>query len=936
MELEQIARRRKKALEEGFRVRNTRGNDVFSRYQVHSPSGRTYEVSLRSLTARINGCSCPDYLTNMLGTCKHIEAVLVVLEKKLGKRLAAVEKEAPATAEVYLRHAERVEVRLKAPQGLRGKVRKVLERFFDGEGVLVGDAAHQVTALLEAAARLDADDLAQLNIAADVLTHAEVMLETAEHRKQRDWFLEEVRAGRRSLELVGTKLYPYQVEGMLHLAFTGRALLADDMGLGKTVQAIGAAALLKELRGIERVLVVTPASLKHQWKREIQRFTSLGVEVVDGAASKRDLAYKTPAFFTVVNYELLLKDAEVFHRLAPDLVILDEAQRVKNWRTQTAQAVKALASRFAFVLTGTPLENNLDELYSVLQVVDPRLLGPLWQFNSRYFQLERRKSGSYRVNGYKNLEELRQRIRPVLIRRTRDEVLTDLPPRVDNNFFVPMTKGQTEPYLEHHAAVARLCAIAERRPLSPQESKRLFSNLQSMRILCDALELHDQRIPEKHKKLTAPKIDELAGILQEQVVEGGRKAVIFSSFEGMIDLAIRRAARPLKIGHVKLAGSVPTAQRGALLDRFRLDPKCMVFFSTDAGGVGLNLQDASLVINLDLPWNPAVLEQRIGRAHRMGQKASVQVINLISRGTIEEKMLDTLAMKRQVFQAVFSALDGVDALEFGKNHGLMARLRQLLTDEAPPQAPAELPPAVVTPVAEPTVAQRTRSFADRLAARLGGRLLLVRPAALPGADLPRLLVVVDRDPAELASVVDEVAREAAGASPAFSLHLFDRHGFEGLAAFLGATLPASPDDELFRSPALPAPAADGAARAATALLDQAAARLRLARLMATGGFASDAAAPLKQALDGTLQALYALAGDGVTQDKASPAAIEQWLVRPGILDPQKSTLVPWIQGLLATPDAPVLDAALVDRLALALEDLAQTGRTRVAAAAIGS
>ena len=230
--------------------------------------------------------------------------------------------------------------------------------------------------------------------------------------------------GNRSLSVLSTPLYGYQEEGALHLAFGRRAMLADDMGLGKTVQAIAAAALLQQLRDIQHVLIVCPASLKHQWAREIRRFTSLPAQVIEGNPIQRRQLYRDPGFFNIINYELVLRDVDEMQRSCePDLVILDEAQRIKNWRTKTADAVKRLRSPYAFVLTGTPLENRLDELYSVFQFIDPTILGPLWRFNERYFELETKRPGAYKVLGYKNLDELRHRIAPYVLRRVREEVL---------------------------------------------------------------------------------------------------------------------------------------------------------------------------------------------------------------------------------------------------------------------------------------------------------------------------------------------------------------------------------------------------------------------------------------------------------------------------------------------------------------------------------
>ena len=250
-------------------------------------------------------------------------------------------------------------------------------------------------------------------------------------------------------KLLSTSLYPYQREGALFAAKAGRCLIADDMGLGKTVQAIAAATLLKQLRDIQHVLIVCPASLKHQWAREIRRFTSLSVQVIEGNRIQRRGLYRDLQFFNIINYELVRFDEDQITQRKFDLVILDEAQRIKNWRTKTADKVKRLRSPYAFVLTGTPLENRLDELYSIFQFIDPTILGPLWRFNTRYYETERRRSGSYKVLGYKGLDELRGRIAPYVLRRVRDEVLFDLPERIDSNFFVEMTDPQWTAYAEY-------------------------------------------------------------------------------------------------------------------------------------------------------------------------------------------------------------------------------------------------------------------------------------------------------------------------------------------------------------------------------------------------------------------------------------------------------------------------------------------------------
>ena len=238
---------------------------------------------------------------------------------------------------------------------------------------------------------------------------ARTSTEMAERLVLRRDYEEKVQAGIYPQHETHMPLFPYQREGMMHLAFNERALLADEMGLGKTIQAIAACALLHRMGKAGRVLVVTPASLKSEWEEQIQRFTGLSYRLVFGPHRERLRALQHPSFFTIVNYEQIVRDAlEVNRLLHPDIVVLDEAQRIKNWSTKTAQAIKRLQSRYAFVLTGTPIENRIDELYSIVDFLDPTVFGPLFRFNREFYQLNERG----RPEEYQNLELLRDRIRP--------------------------------------------------------------------------------------------------------------------------------------------------------------------------------------------------------------------------------------------------------------------------------------------------------------------------------------------------------------------------------------------------------------------------------------------------------------------------------------------------------------------------------------------
>jgi SNF2 family DNA or RNA helicase len=330
-------------------------------------------------------------------------------------------------------------------------------------------------------------------------------------------------------------LYPYQQEGVLHLAFNERSLLADDMGLGKTVEAIGACELLRQTRNVERVLVVCPVSLKTEWEEQISRFSKMPSRTIWGLRPARLKMYRKSSFFYLCNYEQIRSDVRDINRiLAPDIVILDEAQRIKNWQTKTAKSVKQLSSPYAFVLTGTPLENRIDELYSIVEFLNPRIFGPLFRFNREFYELDEKG----RPAGYKNLEEMHRRIRPILLRRRKDEVEEQLPGRTVNNYFVNMEKEQRARYDEYRDRVARLLAVTRRRPLKKEEVQMLQKWLACMRMLCDTPYILDRdcRI--------CPKLPELADILEDVTASNGRKVLIFSEWERMLHLVRDLARRP--------------------------------------------------------------------------------------------------------------------------------------------------------------------------------------------------------------------------------------------------------------------------------------------------------------------------------------------------------------------------------------------------------
>ncbi len=451
--------------------------------------------------------------------------------------------------------------------------------------------------------------------------------------------------------LLKAPLYPYQAEGALFAVRAGRALIGDDMGLGKTIQAIAATEILARHFGVSRVLVICPTSLKYQWQSEIARFSGRkdkrGARVIGGGRAQRQKDYLLDDFCKITNYEKLQPDLDLIGAWAPELVIVDEAQRVKNWNTIAARALKRIDSPYAIVLTG----NAPGE-----QARRTDLHRPVRRSASAGADLEAaaRTSGQGRDRPrhrlYRAGEDRPDTLAPIMIRRRKSEVLRQLPDRTDQNLLVPMTEHADGLASQENADdVAKIVQRWRKTKfLSDKDQRRLTCALQNMRMSCNSTYLLDQETDH------GVKADELAALLDDLFAEPDAKAVVFSQWTRTHDIVIRRL-EARGIGYVSFHGGVPSEKRPALVERFRDDPTCRVFLSTDAGSTGLNLQHASTLVNMDLPWNPAVLEQRIARIHRIGQIRPVQVINFVAKGTIEEGMLSVLAFKRSLSEGI---LDG--------------------------------------------------------------------------------------------------------------------------------------------------------------------------------------------------------------------------------------------------------------------------------------
>lgn len=646
----QVELRRRYGQKLPYRVKNVGEHPVFSEFLVHNPESKNnYRVRIRGTTLGDNACTCPDFATNTLGTCKHIEFVLARLARS---REAAQlrSRHLPDYSEILLHYGAQREIRFRPGSECSRELSRLAGQYFDDEGNLPADAVARFDQFLKKAQEIDSE----LVCGDDVRAFAAEVRDAVERRRIiGEAFPRGIRSAAFN-KLLKVPLYDYQREGALFAARAGRCLIGDEMGLGKTIQAIAAAEIMARNLGIQRVLVICPTSLKYQWRREIEKFTDRSAEVIEGLRPQRERGFaSTETFFKIMNYDTVWLDLDLIERWSPELVILDEAQRIKNWSTRVARCVKKIQAPYAVVLTGTPLENRLEELVSIVQFVDRYRLGPTYRLMHTHQVTD--KDG--KVTGYRDLDQIGKTLEPVLIRRQKDEVLAQLPERIDSTVFVPMSEEQMRHHSENRLIVAQIVQRWRRLGFLTEKDKlRLMIALQNMRMSCDSSYLLDEVSDHGFKA------DETATLLSEIFERRGVKVVVFSQWLKMHELLERRL-KQRKWEYVLFHGGVHSKKRGELVDRFRDNPECRLFLATDAGGVGLNLQFASVVFNLDMPWNPAVLEQRIGRVHRLGQKDPVRVVNFVARGTIEEMMLEVLQFKKSLFAGV---LDGANPnVDFG-------------------------------------------------------------------------------------------------------------------------------------------------------------------------------------------------------------------------------------------------------------------------------
>jgi hypothetical protein len=716
----QTALRKQVAEEENFGISCVDDKLLPGEYVVRSPKTKSeYKVVYRGAGSQWNYCSCMDFKTAQLGTCKHLEAVKLWIQDK---RRVRVHQEIPPYTSVYLSYLGERKVCIRIGSDHQQEYEQLARRYFDRDGVMLEDAYQCVEDFAREAVAIS-DTFRFYQDAIDfIVEKREALFRKLVLQRYPDEKLD---------QLLTVSLYPYQKEGIRFAFAKGKSIIADEMGLGKTIQAIGTAELMRREKLIQSALIVCPTSLKYQWKREIERFTGQQAHVIEGLHHKRITQYQMDVPYKIISYNSACNDIKILGKLETDLLIMDEVQRLKNWNTQISMAMRRVVSQYAVILSGTPLENKLEELYSVMEFADNFCLGPFWKFKAECIVSD--ETG--KVLGYKNLNRVGEMARQRLIRRTKKQVALQMPKRQDKILFVPMTKEQRGQHDELKHIVVQIVTKWKRMHfLSEKDRNRLMLCLSQMRMLCDSTYILDQ------KTRNDTKVDEALNIIANLLETEGEKVVVFSQWERMTRL-IAQELEKREIGFEYLHGGVPSEARGRLITNFADNPDSRVFLSTDAGSTGLNLQSAATIINLDLPWNPAVLEQRIARIYRLGQQRNVQVINLVSAGTIEEQMLDKLRFKSAMFEGVLD--NGQDTIFIGEG----SKLTQMMDTLGDMMKETEKPSEQQSPKDNSNESVSTENPADTIAAETPAEEYITETEAprkeSPAAAVPSTLPDVD-------------------------------------------------------------------------------------------------------------------------------------------------------------------------------------------------
>ena len=626
-----LAERKERARSETFIP--DRGDMFKGDHHVISRRKRRYTVCLHDPAKAQGHCSCPDYLTNGLGTCKHILFMADHLTREPGFSKQTAEEIFPFTDIFWdsQRQAPRLYSQRLATE--MADLAPLLSRYFDTQGNFT---AKDISLIMGLMVKLHGDK--RVKIRQNLLNRVDHRLKTLQLEKM---------AGRPlPYPRVTPPLLAYQKQVIDFGTLKTGVLIGDETGLDKPLQAIALALTKQALFNFSKILVITALSLTEKWDGKIRELTGKPGLVIQGSPSRRRSFYETenPGFY-ITHFEAVIRDGAAIAAWSPDIIILDQALRIRNFTTQTAEAVKRLPKKHAIVLTGSPLTGPLEEVYSIVQFLDPYMLTPLWRFATDHYKVPRDRPDT--VAGYKNLDVLEKKLAAVLIRRSRQSVADQLPALVRTPCFAPLSDRQDK---THKAMAAELTGLLSKPFLTPMDVRQIQTQLLQLRMASNTTYLLD-RIPRESSK-----IKEVAGIIHEIAIQNGRKLAVFSEWTAMTFLLARHLTES-QIPFVQLTGKTSPEKRKTLLERYQTDPDLKIILSTDAGSRDLAFENTDCLVNLDIPWTIRQLDRRLSCLcpPKDGSAFSVQAVDCVSKNSIEEQIHRDIREGARLFERVLGS-----------------------------------------------------------------------------------------------------------------------------------------------------------------------------------------------------------------------------------------------------------------------------------------
>ncbi|MBE0639206.1 MAG: DEAD/DEAH box helicase [Bacteroidales bacterium] len=609
-----IDERKKKAQQAVYTIEFA--DNIFGEHLLTNERGVQYKVTLRDLTRKHGYCNCPDYRINKLGTCKHLIYTFLHLQNDPG-RIPAQLPPYPFI-EVFLNPFRNNKISYFFPEKLTGPVAELFYRYFGNKNYIEDNDVERFTGFLN-----NTDKFKQILLRPEVLDKVRLTSEAASIQRLKE-------SKKLNFSIFKTPLLPFQKEGVEFATFNAGAILADDIELGRMTQAVATAMMKRDLFGFGKTLIICPATLKQHWKKEIEKITAEKLMIIEGSMEeRRELYCHSDHYFQILNYENVLSDLDMLKSSHPDFIILDEAQRIKNYASAISVSIRSIPRRHTLVLSGSPFDSRLIELYALVMLVDADLLSPLWEFSYKYCFFDDHNKNN--IVGYYDLDELNLRLENVLLRREKDQVIKQLPQISNIDVPVDMHPQQIKIHLK---LAGELLGLFSKKMQTPFEFQQAIQLIRQLRMLADSTFLLDD--------LTniSPKIDELKSILNEKMNlrRSRKKVIIFTEWKKMLQI-IARALRVSKIRHVEITDDTPARQRELILKTFEQDEDCNVLLSSHVDLNASDIRIADLMINFDAPADREAKSLRMGSLSGIMQRqGKLTIINLVAKNSIEEKI----------------------------------------------------------------------------------------------------------------------------------------------------------------------------------------------------------------------------------------------------------------------------------------------------------